>query len=189
MHGVPELETARLRLRRWRDEDRAPFAALNADPAVMEHFPRPLTRRESDQLVERIEAGFAANGFGLWALELRATGRFVGFAGLGVPAFDAHFTPAVEVGWRLARTAWGSGYATEAGRAALAYGFEQAELEEVVAFTSVGNERSRAVMRRLGMSHDPAEDFDHPGLPAGHPLRRHVLYRVEGADMPTPAPG
>ncbi len=144
----------------------------------MEHFPTPLTRAQSGALIERIEAGFEANGFGLWALELRATGEFVGFAGLAVPEFEAHFTPAVEVGWRLARSAWGKGYATEAGRAALSFGFAQLGLSEVVSFTTVANLRSRAVMERLGMTHDPADDFEHPSLPPGHPQRSHVLFRI-----------
>ncbi|MFP5389880.1 MAG: GNAT family N-acetyltransferase [Thermoleophilia bacterium] len=174
----PTLKTDRLKLRRWREDDLEAFAALNSDPAVMEHFPAPLTREQSDELVERIEAGFGSNGFGLWALEVRATGEFIGFAGLAVPEFEAHFMPAVEIGWRLARSAWGHGYATEAGKAALAYGFEQAGLDEIVSFTTVANRRSRVVMERLGMSHDPADDFDHPGLPTGHPQRRHVLYRI-----------
>src|SRR5262249_54553837 len=142
---------------------------LNADPAVMEFFPVPLARVQSDALIEAIEAGFDRHGFGLWALELREGGELLGFAGLAVPAFEADFTPAVEVGWRIARPAWGYGYATEAGRAALAYGFERAGLAEIVSFTSVGNARSRAVMERLGMTHDPAEDFDHPAIPPAHP--------------------
>jgi len=167
----------RLKLRRWRRSDLEPFAELNADPEVMEHFPAKLSRAQSDELVEKIEAGFDANGFGLWALELREGGEFIGFAGLAIPAFEAHFTPAVEVGWRLARSAWGNGYATEAGRAAIAFGFERAGLDQIVSFTSLTNHRSRAVMERLGMSHDPADDFDHPSLPAGHHQRRHVLYR------------
>lgn len=172
------LGTERLILRRWRQADREPFAAINADPAAMEHFPATLTREQSDELVERIEAGFEQHGFGLWALELRDRGQFVGFAGLAVPGFEAHFTPAVEVGWRLARSAWGNGYAIEAGRAALAFGFGEAGLAEVVSFTAAGNARSRRVMERLGMTHDPADDFDHPSLPKGHRLRRHVLYRT-----------
>jgi len=131
-------------------------------------------------LVERIEAGFEANGFGLWALEVRATGEFVGFTGLDVPEFEAHFMPAVEIGWRLARSAWGQGYATEAARTALSFGFEEVGLVEIVSFTTPANRRSRAVMERLGMSHDPADDFDHPRLPPGHPQRRHVLYRALG---------
>jgi RimJ/RimL family protein N-acetyltransferase len=172
------IETARLRLRRWLPADRAPFAELNADPEVMEHFPGVLTEVESDDLVARIETGFDRNGFGLWALELRQGGEFIGFTGLAVPDFDAHFTPAVEVGWRLARTAWGHGYATEAGGAAIAFGFNQAGLNEVVSLTAEGNTRSRAVMERLGMSHDPGEDFDHPSIPPGDPQCRHVLYRL-----------
>jgi len=174
----PELRTERLTLRRWRDADRAPFAQMNADPRVMEFFPAPLSREESDALITRIEAGFDRHGFGLWALEVRETGQLIGFTGLAPPEFEAHFTPAVEVGWRLAAPAWGRGYATEAARAAIAFGFERAGLEEIVSMTSALNERSRAVMERLGMSRDPADDFDHPGIPAGHPLRRHVLYRL-----------
>ena len=172
------LPTDRLLLRRWRPEDRAPFAALNADPEVMEHFPARLTRAESDAFVDRIEAGFAEHGFGLWAVEVQATGEFLGFTGLAVPSFDAPFTPAVEVGWRLARSAWGHGYASEAARRALAAAFTTYGLAEVVSFTSVDNVRSQAVMRRIGMTHDPADDFDHPRLPPGHRLQRHVLYRV-----------
>jgi RimJ/RimL family protein N-acetyltransferase len=167
-----------LRLRGWRESDREPFADLNADPEVMEYFPAALTREQSDDLVEKIEAGFERDGFGLWALEVRESGEFVGFAGLAAPTFEAHFTPAVEVGWRLARRAWGNGYATEAGRAALDFGFERAGLGEVVSFTALGNARSRAVMERLGMSHDPGDDFDHPDLPEDDPMRRHVLYRL-----------
>jgi ribosomal-protein-alanine N-acetyltransferase len=144
----------------------------------MEHFPGTLSRGQSDELVEKIEGGFEANGFGLWALEVRATGEFIGFTGLAVPGFEAQFTPAVEIGWRLARSAWGNGYATEAALAALRFGFEGAGLDEIVSFTTLANHRSRAVMERIGMSHNPGDDFDHPGLPEGHPLRLHVLYRV-----------
>jgi RimJ/RimL family protein N-acetyltransferase len=165
-------------MRRWRAEDREPFAAMNADPLVMEHFLAPLSRGQSDELIERIEAAFEQHGFGLWALELRSSGDFIGFAGLAVPAFEAHFTPAVEVGWRLARSAWGQGYATEAGRAAVEFGFDRAALEQIVSFTSVGNLRSRAVMERIGMSRDPADDFENPQIPAGDRLRPHVLYRI-----------
>jgi RimJ/RimL family protein N-acetyltransferase len=174
----PQLETERLRLRRWRADDRVPFAAINADPEVMEHFPAPLTRGQSDELTNAIESGFERHGFGLWALEVRASGELIGFTGLAVPGFEVHFTPAVEVGWRLARAAWGWGYATEAARAALGAGFDQVGLEEIVSFTSAYNLRSRAVMERIGMSHDPDDDFDHPGIRPGDPLRRHVLYRV-----------
>jgi len=182
MRERSELRTARLRLRRWRAADREPFAALNADPEVMEHFPASLTRPQSDRLIERIEAGFERNGYGLWALETRADGEFVGFTGLAPVPFEAHFTPAVEVGWRLSRSAWGRGYATEAARASLAFGFDEVGLAEVVSFAAAGNARSRAVMERIGMERDPEDDFDHPGLPAGHPLSRHVLYRVAAAD-------
>lgn len=178
MGAEPELSTDRLTLRRWRDDDLEPFAALNADPRVMEFFPAPLSREQSDALVERIEAGFDRDGYGLWALEVRASGELIGFTGLAVPGFEAPFTPAVEVGWRLARPAWGHGYATEAGRAALSFGFERIGLDEIVSLTSRDNGRSRAVMERLGMSHDPADDFEHPAIPPGDPLRGHVLYRL-----------
>jgi RimJ/RimL family protein N-acetyltransferase len=178
MPAANELVTARLLLRRWRASDRAPFAELNADPRVMEHFPARLTRAESDRLIARSETSFDRRGYGLWALELRASGELVGCAGLEVPSFEAHFTPAVEVGWRLMWSAWGRGYATEAARAALAFGFEVTGLAEIVSFTSVTNQRSRAVMERIGMSHDPADDFDHPGLAEDDPLRRHILYRM-----------
>jgi ribosomal-protein-alanine N-acetyltransferase len=170
------IETGRLLLRRWRDSDRESFAALNADPLVMEHFPATLSRAESDALVDRIEAGFERNGFGLWAVEASRT--FIGFTGLSVPGFTARFTPCVEVGWRLTRAAWGHGYATEAARAVLEHGFGKLGLAEIVSFTVVDNVRSRAVMRRIGMSHDPADDFGHPSLPEGSPLRPHVLYRA-----------
>jgi len=175
----PELLTARLRLRRWVDADREPFAALNADPAVMEYFPDPLSRQQSDRLIEAIERGFEQRGFGLWAVEVRATSAFIGFTGLSEPSYETDFTPAVEVGWRLAREAWGMGFATEAAKASLAFGFERAGLNQIVSFTPAGNLRSRAVMERIGMRRDEAGDFDHPRLPDGHRLRRHVLYRID----------
>ena len=173
------LTTDRLLLRHWRDADRAPFAAMNADPRVMEHFPAPLTRDESDALVDEFERRFDPRGFGLWALERRDNRTFIGFTGLADVPWDAPFTPAIEVGWRLAPDAWGHGYATEAAREAVRFGFEDAGLDEIVSFTVLANLRSRAVMERLGMTHDPADDFDHPRLPATHPLRRHVLYRLD----------
>lgn len=176
--SLDEMRTHRLLLRRWREEDHVPFAAMNADPEVMELFPAPLDRTSSDALVSRIEAGFAEHGFGLWALEVGSNGGFIGFTGLSVPGFEATFTPVVEVGWRLAREAWGHGYATEAANAALEAAFGPLALAEVVSFTSVANVRSQAVMRRLGMTRDPIEDFDHPSIPSGHPLSRHVLYRM-----------
>ncbi|MEO7262504.1 MAG: GNAT family N-acetyltransferase [Jatrophihabitantaceae bacterium] len=171
-------------MRRWRPADREQFAAMNADPQVMAHFPAPLDRAASDALVDRFEAGFAELGFGLWALERIDTGEFIGFTGLSVPRFQAHFTPAVEVGWRLSRQAWGHGFATEAGRQALRVGFQEFGLSEIVSFTASDNAASRAVMRRLGMICDPAEDFEHPMLAPGHPLRRHVLYRIARAEAP-----
>lgn len=179
MSDGPELRTARLEMRRWRDGDRAPFAAINADPEVAEFLAGPLTRTASDELIERIEEGFERDGFGLWALEVRDTAELVGFAGLARPPFEAHFTPAVEVGWRLARGAWGHGYATEAGAAAVAFGFDRLGLAEIVAYTAAGNHRSRAVMERLGMERDPDEDFDHPLVRPGDPRRPHVLYRLQ----------
>jgi ribosomal-protein-alanine N-acetyltransferase len=171
------IETERLVLRRWRVEDSEPFAALNADPVVMEYFVSTLGRGESDHLIDRIEAGFADHAFGLWALEVKANREFIGFTGLSVPSFEAAFTPAVEIGWRLARGAWGNGYATEAANAALREGFVEHRLPEVVSFTYEKNARSRAVMERLNMRRDPSDDFDHPAL-VGHPLARHVLYRI-----------
>jgi ribosomal-protein-alanine N-acetyltransferase len=144
----------------------------------MAHFPAPLTAAESDALADAIEARMAALGFGLWALELPGIAPFAGFVGLSVPTFTAPFTPCVEIGWRLAAAQWGCGYATEAAGAVLAHAWDTLALSDVVSFTTVGNARSRAVMARLGMRHDPADDFEHPGLPAGHPLRPHVLYRL-----------
>ena len=144
----------------------------------MEYFPRPLSRQQSDDLVEAIESGFEQRGFGLWAVEVRATRTFIGFTGLNEPSFEAHFTPAVEVGWRLARAAWGEGYATEAAKASLAFGFEEIGLDQIVSFASAENMRSRAVMERIGMTRNPDDDFEHPGLPNAHPLSRHVLYRI-----------
>jgi len=172
------LDTPRLRLRRWRDADREPFAALNADPEVMEHFPEALDRAASDALATRADRRFVEQGFGLWAVEVRATGAFVGFTGLSSPDWDAPFTPAVEVGWRLARDAWGHGYASEAARASLVDGCARLPVDEIVSFTVPANRRSRRVMEALGMQRRPEDDFDHPALPVGHPLRRHVLYRL-----------
>jgi RimJ/RimL family protein N-acetyltransferase len=171
---VTELRTPRLLLRQWRETDFEPFAALNADPEVMRHFPAPLTRAQSDAFASRARAHIAVLGWGLWAVELDAA-PFIGFVGLSEARFEAHFTPAVEVGWRLAREHWGKGYATEAGRAALAFGFDELGLPEIVSFTTVANDRSRRVMERLGLTRDPADDFHHP---RGGP---HVLYRLSRA--------
>ena len=175
---VDELRTERLLLRAWRPEDREPFAALNADPVVMEHYPSMLTREESDALADRIEARFDLHGWGLWAVEVVDTGEFTGYVGLTPQTLDVHFTPAVEVGWRLAHEYWGRGYAPEGGQAALDYAFDEIGLDEVVSFTTVANVRSQRVMQKIGMTHDPADDFDHPALPEGHPQRPHVLYRI-----------
>ncbi|CAN5820641.1 GNAT family N-acetyltransferase [soil metagenome] len=182
MPDAVELRTERLRLRGWREEDRAPYAALNADPEVMALMPSLLTREQSDAHVEHMVRHHAQHGFGLWAVEVPGVAPFVGFVGLSVPSFDAAFTPCVEVGWRLARPWWGRGYATEGAVAALrfgfGFGFGEISLDEVVSFTSTANVRSQQVMARIGLSHDPADDFDHPSLPAGHRLLRHVLYRA-----------
>lgn len=179
---VPTLTTERLVLRPWRDSDLAPFAALNADPVVMEHFPATLTREESDAVAGRMRAALAERGFGWWPAEVPGVAPFIGFIGLSVPEFGAHFLPpgkrVVEVGWRLARAHWGRGYATEGARACLRFGFQELRLPEIVSFTAVQNTRSQAVMQRLGMRRDPADDFDHPKLPPGHRLARHVLYRL-----------
>ncbi len=172
------LRTERLLVREWREEDRGPFAELNADPEVMAHFPAVLTRAESDALAGWIESRMAEDGFGFWALEVAGSGEFVGFTGIARTRFDAHFTPAVEIGWRLGRGSWGRGYASEAARAVLAHGFTGLGLAEIVSFTTVGTVRSQAVMRRIGMVRDEAEDFEHPFVPEGHPLRHHVLYRL-----------
>jgi ribosomal-protein-alanine N-acetyltransferase len=172
-----ELRTERLLLRRWRAADREPFAELNADPAVMEHFAHRPTRAESDDLVDRIEATFDRDGFGLWAVEVE-DGRFAGFAGLWPTPPALPFSPAIEVGWRLATHAWGRGVATEAARAALADGAERLGITDVVSMTTTTNLRSQRVMQKLGMTRDPGEDFDFPTIPEGHPLRRHVLYRL-----------
>jgi RimJ/RimL family protein N-acetyltransferase len=176
---MAELTTLRLRLRRWHDEDREPFAALNADPVVMEHFPALLHREESDARVDRIEAGLDERGWGLWAAQVREPAAFIGFVGLNPATFDAPFTPAVEIGWRLAREHWGHGYATEGARAALEFAFVDLELDEIVSFTTHANTRSRRVMERLRMRHDPADDFDNPNVPEGSPIRPHVLYRLD----------
>jgi len=173
------LETERLLLRRWQDSDREPFAAINADPRVMEFFPGLLTREESDQLIDSIESHFDNRGFGLFATELKAEHALIGFIGLHVATFQAHFTPCVEIGWRIAAPYWGKGLATEGSREVIRYAFEWLRLESLVSFTAPENLASRRLMEKLGMTHDPAEDFDHPRLPPGHRLRRHVLYRLK----------
>jgi RimJ/RimL family protein N-acetyltransferase len=178
MSAFVTLSSGRICLRRWRDEDREAFAAMNSDARVMEFFRIPLSRVESDAMVDSIQEHFRERDFGLWAIEVPDVAPFIGFAGFAVARFTAHFTPCMEVGWRLAFAHWGHGYATEAARLALGYGFGTLALSEVVSFTSATNHRSRAVMERLGMRRDPAEDFDYPSFPEGLPLRRHVLYRL-----------
>jgi len=175
------LRSPRLILRPWRDEDVVPFAKMNADPAVMEFFPAPLSAAETVAMIARIRGGFAANKMGLWALELPGEADFIGYAGLWPVMFDVPFAPSVEVGWRLAKSFWGRGLATEAARAAMADGFSRLGLKEIVSFTVPQNLRSRAVMERLGMRRDPAADFEYPSLPPGHALRPHVLYRLAAA--------
>ncbi len=172
-----EFDTERLRLRQWRAADREPFAALNADPKVMEFFPSILTHTESDNLARRCESLIAERGWGFWAVELKETHEFVGFVGLHVPTYELPFTPCVEVGWRLALQYWGKGLASEAARGALRVGFESLGLTEIVSFAAAGNLRSRAVMARLGMQ-DAAETFEHPSIPVGNVLREHCLYRL-----------
>jgi RimJ/RimL family protein N-acetyltransferase len=171
------LETERLILRRWKDSDREPFAEMNADPRVMEFFPDTLTRAESH---------FDNRGFGLFATELKAEGKLIGFIGLHVASFQAHFTPCVEIGWRIATPYWGKGLATEGSREVIRYAFDRLRLESLVSFTVPQNVASRRLMEKLGMTHDPAEDFDHPKLPPGHRLRRHVLYRLKNPAFAKP---
>ncbi len=175
---APTLRTERLVLRAWRESDRTPFAAMGQDPRVMRHLGPLLSRAESDALADRIAAHFAEHGFGLWAVEAPGVAEFAGFVGLSTPRFAGHFTPCVEVGWRLDADHWGRGWATEAARAALRFGFEEVGLTEIVSFTTRENWASRAVMLRLGMTHDARDDFEHPALGAGDPLRPHVLYRL-----------
>jgi RimJ/RimL family protein N-acetyltransferase len=172
------LTTDRLILRRWRATDREPFQTINADRRVMEFFPALLTPEETVQSIARIEKHFDRLGFGLYAAELIETKTFIGFIGLSFPAFEAPFMPAVEIGWRLAFDYWGRGLASEGACAVVRYAFETIQLPSLVSFTAPANLRSRRVMERIGMVHDSGGDFDHPGLPEGHLLRRHVLYRL-----------
>jgi len=173
-------------LRNWETRDREPFARLNSDPRVMEFLPARLSPIESDRMADRIENHFRQHGFGLYALELRQERAFIGFAGLSIPAFDARFTPCVEIGWRLSAEYWGRGLATEAAGAVVRFAFESLALDALVSFTVPANIRSRRVMEKIGMIRNPAEDFDHPQLQEGHPLRRHVLYRLRRATARMP---
>jgi RimJ/RimL family protein N-acetyltransferase len=183
------LTTPRLILRHWRHSDRIPFQAINADPRVMEFMPGPLFPQQSDDLIARIELHFHHHGFGLCAAEDIETKTLIGFIGLNIPSYDAPFMPAVEIGWRLAADYWGRGFATEGARAVVDHAFNALQLNSLVAFTVPGNLRSRRVMEKLGMTHNPADDFDHPSLPPGHRFRRHVLYRLQRSeDSPSPSP-
>ncbi len=176
---IPQtLTTPRLILRQWRDSDLPLFADLNTDPRVNEFFFTNFTREFSDDSARRIRARIDERGWGLWAVEVPGVCPFIGFVGLSVPRWQAHFTPCVEVGWRLSYAHWNHGYATEAASAAVNFGFQTLGLSEIVSFTVPANRRSRAVMERLGMTHNPIDDFDHPEVPDGHTLRRNVLYRL-----------
>jgi len=183
MNLPQELRSERLYLRRWLPSDRAPFARMTCDPQVMEFFPGALSRQASDALVDRIEAHFKQHGFAQWAVEIPGVTPFAGFIGLSIPRFEAPFTPCIEVGWRLDAAYWNRGYATEGARAARDFGFRWLQAPEIVSFTVPLNVRSRRVMEKLGMTRSPSDDFDHPLLPEGHPLRRHVLYRLKNPEQ------
>jgi RimJ/RimL family protein N-acetyltransferase len=176
--GVRELRTQRTLLRQWRDSDLAPWAAMNADPVVRRHFTKLLSAEEAADEAGRIRQALQQRGWGAWALDIPGVLPFAGFVGLLVPAWSAHFTPTVEIGWRLPQAAWGQGYASEAAAAAAAFALRVLQLDEVVAITVPGNAPSRQVMQRIGMVHDATGDFDHPRIPPGHPMQRHVLYRL-----------
>ena len=174
-----ELETPRLLLRQWKSSDVDGFAKLNADPIVMENFPAPLSYEETAASVERIKAFWKEKGFGLYAAELKNSSSFIGFIGLSSPRWESHFTPCVEIGWRLAKEFWGNGYAPEGALEVLRFAFDDLKLEEVVSMTSTTNVNSMRVMEKIGMHRSVADDFDHPTIAEGSPLRRHVLYRLK----------
>jgi len=178
MGEIIEIETERLILRQWRDEDKPLFAKMNAHPEVMKYFPALLTVEESNILAGKIEKLIATNGWGFWAVELISTGQFIGFTGLNQPTYELPVSSCVEIGWRLAQEYWGNGYATEAANASLDFAFQNLVLEEVYSFTAVSNQRSRAVMERLHMI-NMETNFDHPLVPENHPLREHVLYKID----------
>lgn len=171
-----EYHTERLILRLWKQSDREPFAAMNADPDVMRYFPSTRTREESDSMVNAVEQILADKGWGLWAVEEKSSGAFIGFVGLNIPGYELPFSPVIEIGWRLDKAFWGKGYAPEAARKALEIGFQQFAMKEIVAFTALTNLPSQRVMEKIGMTR--CEEFDHPSLAEGHPLRRHILYRI-----------
>lgn len=176
------LETSRLILRPWKNEDKEPFAQMGQDPEVMRFFPKLLSKDESDAMVDRLQGIIDEKGWGMWAVELKETGEFIGFTGLNIPRFEAHFTPCVEIGWRLKKEFWNKGYATEAARESLRFGFEILKLEEIVAMASKENAPSTNVMTKLGMTYDPSDDFDHPLIP-NEDLKRCLLYRLENSSF------
>lgn len=177
------LETDRVLLRDWSGDDLEPFAAMNADEKVMEYYPAIINREESDALAMRLQQDMDAVGFGLYAVEDKSTGNFIGYVGISEVRFPADFAPALEIGWRLAATSWGHGFATEAAKACMAHAFSEFGFPDLVSFTTRGNTKSIAVMERIGMSRNPDDDFEHPNLPEDHPLRPHVLYRIENPGM------
>jgi ribosomal-protein-alanine N-acetyltransferase len=178
---LPVIETPRLRLRNWRDEDLQPWFEMGADPRVMEFFPSVYDRERSDSIAASVRQRNEVNPYGWWVIEEKDGEPFAGVMQLADVPFEAHFTPVHEIGWRLPAKFWGRGYATEAARAILDYAFERLGMDEVVALTTVMNVRSRRVMERLGMTRDPNDDFDNPRVPEGHALQRHVLYRIRKA--------
>lgn len=173
-----KYETDRLFLRTWKKSDLETFYKINSDPQVMEFMPKTLRREESNQAAERIQAHFKSHNFGLWAIELKSTHQFIGFVGLSIPTFESHFTPCVEIAWRLGKDFWGKGFATEAAKKSLEIGFTTFNLNEILAFTVLANLRSIGIMKKLGMKTNPLENFDHPKLPENSPLKKHVLYRI-----------
>jgi RimJ/RimL family protein N-acetyltransferase len=173
------LETDRLILRAWSKEDLLPFAKLNANPKVMEHFPKTLTLEETQKMIQVLEERFLKDGFSFFATELKSTGEFIGFIGLNIPGYPLPFAPCVEIGWRLDEEFWNKGYATEGAIACLKWGFESLGLKEIVSFTATTNKTSERIMQKIGMSRDAAGDFAHPNLAPDHPLSQHVLYRIK----------
>ncbi len=180
---IAGLETERLLLRRWRLSDTVPFAEINADPEVMHHFPRTLNADETKSFIAAAESHFAREGFGLWAVELRQTAQFIGFVGLSIPRFETHFTPCVEVGWRLASAHWGNGYAPEGAMEVLRDAFVRIKLQEVVSFTASSNKKSIRVMEKIGMRRSGV--FGHPLVDKDHALFEHVLYKISATDFVT----
>lgn len=178
MLQITELKTERLLLRKWRDDDLTDFAALNADPEVMEFFADVLDTKESNELAKEIIKRINENGWGFWAVELLSDNSFIGFVGLNKPSYDVPVDLCIEIGWRLAKKYWGHGYATEAAKASLEFAFNELKLDKVYSFASVGNKRSCAVMERLNMV-DTNTPFQHPMIPEGSPLREHVLYKID----------